>query len=83
VNIPHAKFQSKIKYHAQNYHSMQILPPPNWGEHLRIILSSTPMPLCQCFSGLENEIRILVEEYFGHHLEEVKNYPPKGVFTIS
>jgi hypothetical protein len=40
------------------------------------------MPLCQCSSGLENEIRILVEEYFGHHLEEVKNYPPKGVFTI-
>ncbi len=54
-----------------------------WIYFLRIILSSTPMPLCQCSFGLENEIRILVEEYFGHHLEEVKNYPPKGVFTIS
>jgi hypothetical protein len=50
---------------------------------LRITLSSSPMPLCECSFGLEIETCILVEEYFGHHLEEVRNYPPKGVFMVS
>ncbi len=58
-------------------------PWHTWIYFLRIILSSSPIPLCQCSSRLESEIRILVEEYFGHHLEEVRNYAPKGVCTVS